>query len=440
MLNSSKKLWRLGAALALLAAGCGGPGEVMEPVADNTVVAQEPLKTPTVRLVSPPVWTAGEMVTVLGSDFVSPDRGSTLLTFSGQFVTASGQRSPVSMTLESTFKTAGKVEFAFEPELPPLGFGGQVGTFTGNIIAQNVDAQSASPASIPVSTSVDVGSSLIIWSVQPQSQACPDNKRINATLDQAKVVLDVEAIGLTAATAYTPLTFSASFISLVIEQLGQQAKQGVPTEVVQKLSSGQRTQLVLDFGHLPDGQVATTMNINLTVTDGLGSELSRMVTLDIGRSYSIYYDGNVKTVETFAPAQVSGCLPGGQYGASFNYSEGTSESRTRSVGYSVNVGISIWVANIGFGFNVGSSVTSGSSTNLGIAGRVQPGQFGVFYRQTQKLLRIGEIEQLDICGARRVVGEARVTDWSWAPDLAITVNGQCPPAPASNLPSAQVFE
>ena len=38
-----------------------------------------------------------------------------------------------------------------------------------------------------------------------------------------------------------------------------------------------------------------------------------------------------------------------------------------------------------------------------------------------------------------VVGEARVTDWNWAPDLAVTQDGVCPPAPPSNLPPAQVF-
>jgi hypothetical protein len=425
--------------LVVLATACGAQGDVMIPTVLEPVTAKESLKTPSVRLVSPPVWSAGEVVTVLGADFVAPERGYTIITLEGQYKDVDGQASNVAMRVKPAYRNPGKVDFTFEPAYPPAGFGSQIGTFTGQISAVNADEESASPASSIVNASVEVGPSLILWTVRPEDHPCADEPRVTTTLDKTKMTFDVEVIGLTSATAYTPLTISASYVSLVVDKLNEQPKEGVPMEIVERLTDGRRLEMTLDFGRLQDGIVESAVQVNLTAKDGLGNVLSRIVSVNIGREYSIAYDGNVKVVELYSPVPVSSCLPGGPYGRDYNYSGGTSESRSRSIGYSVNVGINIWIANIGFGFNVGDSVSSGECESLGISGEVLPAQYGVFYRQTQRLERLGQIEQLDICGAKRAVGEARVTDWNWAPDLAITTDGQCPPAPASNLPPAQVF-
>ncbi|MBI5510118.1 MAG: hypothetical protein HY903_15280 [Deltaproteobacteria bacterium] len=415
--------------MALLSA-CGGAGAVMSSVAEDPVVAAEPLQTPSVRLVSPPQWAAGDVVTVLGAGFVDSGRGHTELALDGEFVTAAGLRSPVSMTVsETTFRNAGRVEFVFEPALPPAGFGHDLGTFTGSVRAKNVDDESASPASAPVTAAIEVGPSLILWSLLPTGLACGEVMRVREVQDGSKIDVNLEAVGLSTPTTTAPLVVTATFVDLA----------NAPIEVQKTIGSGRRTALTLDVGRLPDGKVEATLHVNLSVTDAVGAGVDRTFSVAVGREHSVAYDGNVRVAELYAPVQVSSCLPGGATGRDVSYSSGTSESRSRTIGFSVDVGLNIWVVNVGFGINVSDSVSTTECQDLSLNGHINPGQFGVFYRQTQRLERLGQIVRLDSCGAKRVIGDARVTDWSWAPDLAITTNRQCPPAPPSNLPPAQVF-
>jgi len=423
-----KRLVFLAFGLGLVGA-CGSEADIMQARSETPQTVEAPLTTPTVRLVSPPEWQAGGVVTVLGNDFVAPARGHTELRLVGTFIDAAGKGQAVDMTMPLTYKNAGRAEFVFEPALPPAGFGYDLGRFEGAVSAVNVDDDDSSANSQELAVSVDVGASLLIWSMKPDSNGCAATARVSSTLDGETLIVDLEAIGLTQATPYTPLTLRATYANL----------QGEPKAVEARLSAGRRSTLELPLGNLPEQQLQGSVSINLAAVDGLENEITRFSTVTVGREYSIVYDGNVRVAELYAPVQVSSCLPGGAYGSSVSYSAGTNETRSRQIGFSVNVGLSLWIANVGFGMNVSESVSSTESESLSLTGHIWAGQFGVFYRQTQRLERLGQIVQRDACGAEQVIGEARVTDWNWAPDLAITTNGTCPPAPPSNLPPAQVF-
>ncbi len=79
------------------------------------------------------------------------------------------------------------------------------------------------------------------------------------------------------------------------------------------------------------------------------------------------------------------------------------------------------------------SVSSTDTVSRDFGGEVIAGTFGVFYRQTLRLLRRGALVAYNQCGSAEVVGDIDFTDWTWSPDLAL---GQsCPPLPESNLPA-----
>ena len=82
---------------------------------------------------------------------------------------------------------------------------------------------------------------------------------------------------------------------------------------------------------------------------------------------------------------------------------------------------------------VTETVTSTDTTTLDTRGTIPKGSYGVWYRQTTRLLRKGVVVAYDLCGNADVVGEIAIDDWTWAPNLAI--GDAC--APESDLPPAE---
>ncbi len=80
-------------------------------------------------------------------------------------------------------------------------------------------------------------------------------------------------------------------------------------------------------------------------------------------------------------------------------------------------------------------VSSSESVARGFGGTVIAGTYGVFYRQTLRLMRRAVMVTYNQCGAAEVVGDVDFTDWTWSPDLAL--GDACPPLPESNLPQAE---
>ncbi len=421
---------RVSLLLVLSVAACGAEPQIAPKGKQApTLEKPEPLVSPEVRLVSPPTLHAGDVVTVLGQDFVDPERGWTVVTLTGTFQSLQGASWAVDMAVEARHVNPGRVEFLFEPGTPPEGFGHVLGTFTGDLRAVNVDERESTPPSPPKEVALEVGPSLLIWELEPEGMNCTGD-RIARTVSGETLELSLEAIGLQHPTIYAPIRFSAVWVSF----------EGDVMETAETETGAAETELLIELGELPYGKVQATALINLSATDEDGGVVERTLSIDVKRAQSIAYDGNVDIIELYAPVQVSSCLPGGPNGRDVSYTGGQSESRSRSVSFSVNAGIDIWIVNLGFGIDVSASVSSDESESLSMSGRVQPNQFGVFYRQTQRLQRLGQVMRRTACGEDLVIGQASVTDWNWAPDLAVTSNGACPPPPASNLPPAQLLE
>lgn len=91
--------------------------------------------------------------------------------------------------------------------------------------------------------------------------------------------------------------------------------------------------------------------------------------------------------------------------------------------------------DLGEGFSWEAS--SSESIARGFGGMVLPRSYGVFYRQTMRLLRRAAVVTYNQCGSASVVAELDFYDWAWSPDLALS--NQCPPLPASNLPDAACY-
>jgi hypothetical protein len=87
------------------------------------------------------------------------------------------------------------------------------------------------------------------------------------------------------------------------------------------------------------------------------------------------------------------------------------------------------------GGGIAWEVSSSNTIARGFGGKVVARTFGVFYRQTLRLMRRASIVTYNQCGAANVVGDVDFSDWAWSPDLA--TGSDCPPLPVSNLPVAQ---
>ncbi|MBI2377969.1 MAG: hypothetical protein HYV07_28455 [Deltaproteobacteria bacterium] len=81
------------------------------------------------------------------------------------------------------------------------------------------------------------------------------------------------------------------------------------------------------------------------------------------------------------------------------------------------------------------SVSSARAIGQDFGGQVIANRFGVFYRQTVRLIRRAAVVTYNQCGAPNVVADLDFMDWTWSPDLAVGTG--CPPLPKSNLPAAQ---
>ena len=135
-----------------------------------------------------------------------------------------------------------------------------------------------------------------------------------------------------------------------------------------------------------------------------------------------------------------------ELGVSVNTSVGGTRSRSQSTSANRSQGVNAAStttetesasqshgASSGGGFSWEASSTETISRTFG--GQVIAKTYGVFYRQTLRLLRRAAVVTYNQCGSANVIAELDFNDWTWAPDLAL---GQsCPPFPQSNLPTAQ---
>ncbi len=74
------------------------------------------------------------------------------------------------------------------------------------------------------------------------------------------------------------------------------------------------------------------------------------------------------------------------------------------------------------------------STTQAFSEFIPKNQFGMFYRQTTRLVRRAEVRAYNLCGLTRHMGELQFNDWTWAPELALATH--CDTTPESAFPPA----
>ena len=63
-------------------------------------------------------------------------------------------------------------------------------------------------------------------------------------------------------------------------------------------------------------------------------------------------------------------------------------------------------------------------------GTIPRNRVGMFYRQTTRTVKRAEVRAYDQCGLAEHIGEIQMSEWQWAPDLAIAERLRRWPAPA----------
>jgi len=196
-----------------------------------------------------------------------------------------------------------------------------------------------------------------------------------------------------------------------------------------------------NWSHAVSDSRGTTTTVSQSETNAVGFNVSdgNTFTWNMGGATSLELSGSIGF-----QGIINAGIKGGQtfnYGISNAGTHMESSSIDRSTGVSVSSAImetETVMDSSGHGIDESwsESVSSSDALSLGFTGRVIATTYGVFYRQTVKIVRRGMIITYNLCGIPQVAAPSvDLSDWMWAMDLAIA--SQCPPLPPSNLPAAQ---
>ena len=161
-----------------------------------------------------------------------------------------------------------------------------------------------------------------------------------------------------------------------------------------------------------------SIGVSSEVSGNVGISLPELVSIGVGTRI-----GLSSTVGGDRSRQTSG---------STNRSEGVHASETTTDATSVSDTV-----GGGTGEAYTWQVSSTDSVARTFGGSVVAGTFGVFYRQTMRMMRRAAMVAYNQCGAATVIGDVDFQDWTWSPDLGTSTS--CPPLPMSNLPEAACY-
>ncbi|MFH1131287.1 MAG: hypothetical protein V1754_08125 [Pseudomonadota bacterium] len=453
---------------------CGNPDQDLN---EEQMASEWTNVAPTLLVASPSAIAVGDPMTFLGDDFIDPEYGRMTLTFRGQFFDENGQVSPVDYSVTPTLENNSRLKWELWPNIVFSPTGDQLGRFVGEIVAISHGNDGTEEASNALPVAIDIKPSIIPHVVRPQKAGC--SSIVEHTLENTPMLLIAEVVGLRKATKDTPLTFLWTFLygqwnvntdynNFTPEDIGP--KQGAIT-IEDRVTSGTTSTLMdggdksflvkigedligntrlkeLRTGQIPDDYNNMPISANVAVLDASGKSTHLAIKMTIHKKVDMYYDGNMRIVERFAPVLVSGCTSGGNIGRDVSYSETKSESNARSAGFSYHAETALTLGlpsnpfalslnlSTGFGVNVNEHVSSDKSKSLYLSGHILPGNFAAFYRQTSKFERSADLSAYSVCGEKVSLGAVILTDWTYTPDLA--QGSSCPPP--TNLMPAQKFE
>ncbi len=170
--------------------------------------------------------------------------------------------------------------------------------------------------------------------------------------------------------------------------------------------------------------LSETNGVGFSTTDGqsfnwsLGTEVSGSLGLDKLVSVGVKGNAEVGGVDSRSVSQSQNRQTGVNASTTTTETESVSEANGGSQGESF-----AW------------AVSSSEAIATGFGGRVVAGTYGVFYRQTLRMIRRAALVAYNQCGHASVVADVDFVDWNWSPDLAL--GDACPPLPVSNLPPAE---
>ena len=451
---------------------------------------------PELHVVSPDRLSVGQEVTILGNNFVPARHGAVTLRFVGNFFDEAGQSYPVDRQVRPKWINKTKLSWKLWPDVVFHPSGDQLGTFIGEVSVTNALKDGTQQVSPARSTKITIGPSLLPRYVQPAEGGC--NSLVSSTLEGVGFAFAVEAIGFRPATKDEPLTFRWTFqfgqwdVSFrrydffdpewfspdsVLPKEGAIMLEEEVTEGASSVMSEQRDRhwlvkagsdalklgsSLLGMGdamgsasvkslkteEIPEDGNNFIANVNVAVTDAAGKTANLAIPITVHRVADLHYDSNQQIAERFEPVRVSDCIPGGDIGRNATYREDKSESRSRSMTfqYNANLGVNLGLPSnpfalglnfsAGFGVDVNATISTSRSKSLDLSGQILPGIYGMFYRQTTKVYRVGKLFGRDKCGLEVDLGEAILTDWVFTPELA--TSSACPPPSA--LPRAQKFQ
>ena len=466
------------AAIMFLACGDDGAGDNG---GNGTPTPEWKNKTPGLFMASPGELAVGEKLTIYGEDFIAPNRGHQVVLFNGNFI-PTGQTSTENITTQAVnlqFKTkyvnSRTLTWNLWPNIVFEKTGSKLGSFVGTVQLVNVGYDGSQRVSERLPTKVKIKPSIILRVAKPNKTTC--QPVVTKTIEGTGFTFVAEAVGLTAATTDSPMTFywtfmadqweaswtygvGTDFSSLFPKKGPFVVEESVVKGAVSMLSdSSDRSMLVkvgsdllgkarlkvLKTGTVAEGGQSMPANVMVLAVDSKGKSARLTAPMEISKMAKMTYDNKIKIAERYQPTMVTDCMNGGDIGRQVTYAEDKSESRSRGMSFNYNTQLGLNFApipsnpfmlginfSVGFAVDVNAQVTTSKSKSLNISGQILPGEWGVFYRQTTQVHRVGKIIIRNKCGVEKMAGDAILSDWLYTPDLA--TGNSCPPK--THLPAA----
>lgn len=513
---------------SLLTAGCAPVSGVQAgPNGSDpgAAAATYELKRPSFTDLAPTNVALGDEVRVFGADFIDPEHGELSLYMMGTFTDAAGNQTRVDgLTVPLTYLGPGQAKFEFGPEILFAPTGRELGSFSGNFqVISRLTGQALN---------AEAGDQEISDAHKLQMQAKPSiieqmravdgncDPVTKATTAQSNLAIGVKAVGMTAATDVAPIKFTYTFTSPGLTAAYVENKlynawpytgSGAPTPAADTqtgtfsfsfdvtsgtsavvdpqhqeqvvtvsppvtVSQAAANQTVVKLARLAAGKYDQPGNTSFTLIvraeHSNGTTISRTIVFPVWNQIELPKFNGTSVLKEIYSAEITdvGCVSGGNRPLNYQYSEGSSESKSRTVNMSwntnysksfglqegvsvganlglgeflsVNTNVSLnannsWTWSQTFGVDVSETISTETHKNGSYTTDIIPTQFAVSYKQPTRYERKVPVIFHSACGASGPIGDAVLTDWKW--NFSVNSGPTCEPPPATTLPPAQKF-
>lgn len=293
---------------------------------------------PRVEQSSSGVVVVGQTLELIGQGFLSPQEGVSRLYFSGQFIDAAEQTSPVELTVTPTYggevlyeEAAGELERQIltwsrvGPFNNPFTRDARHGRFTGTLQVLNSYLDGLEERGPAVPFNLNIGPSVTIERFEPIHTDC--GAPAVRVIEGLPYRLKVRTSGLLPERFMYELSQINGAEGLTVFEHSYEG------QVTSEDELGTSAELVV-FNFVPEGQQAYVAELRVIAIGAEGERAETALPISVHRPLEVVYDGSFELAERFEPVPVSGCIPGG-VGNNVSYSESISETRTQSVSMTI---------------------------------------------------------------------------------------------------------